>query len=409
MTRRVVVLGSGYGGVAAVQSLEDELADSNTELVWISKEDYHLLLHETHRCIRNPDARESVTIPVSEINSSGTQFVQATVTDIDVDSRTVKFDEHDDIGYDYAVVAVGSRTAFYGIDGLEEHGLTMKSLGDALAINEHLARAAREASRSDPAQIVIGGGGLTGIQVAGEVAAWRNDHGAHADVHLVERSPEIFPGHDNEFQGAIQNHLENHDVELDTGSAMTAVDDEKIAFDERDSMNYDVLVWAGGVTGQDALESADIDKNHNRAYAQGTLETSDDRVFAVGDSALVHQDTDPESDEEPLTEEALWETIADDDLADVPPPTAEAAWEEGGHIGGNVARAIAGEEREHWAYMNKGTAVSIGDKAVVHGVIGIPLDTFSGLGARIIEKGISVRWIESITSWRRAVRSWSNM
>lgn len=409
MTRRIVVLGAGYGGAAAVQSLESELEDPNTELVWVSEEEYHLLLHETHRCIRNPDARGSVTIPISEIKSDETQFVQATVTDLDVDSRTVTLENHDDIEYDYAVVAVGSQTAFYGIDGLEEHGLTMKSLGDALAINEHLTRAAREASRSDPAQIVIGGGGLTGIQVAGEVAAWADEQDASADVHLVERSPELFPGHDHEFQGAIRNHLEGHDVEIDTDSAMATIDEDEIAFDERDPMNYDVLVWAGGVTGQDALENAAIDKNHNRAYASGTLETSDDRVFAVGDSALVHQDTDPESDEEPLTEEALWETIADDDLADVPPPTAEAAWEEGGHIGGNVARAIAGEEREHWAYMNKGTVVSIGDKAVAHNVIGIPLNTFSGLGARIVKKGISARWIESITSWRRAVRSWSDM
>ena len=128
-------------------------------------------------------------------------------------------------------------------------------------------------------------------------------------------------------------------------------------------------------------------------------------MFALGDSALVQQD----KEEGPLTEEAVWETIVDDDLADVPPPTAEAAWEEGEHIGENVARAIAGDEREHWAYMNKGTVVSIGDAAVAHDVIGIPINTFGGTGARIVKKGISARWIESITSVRRAARSWSDM
>src|SRR5699024_7158954 len=158
------------------------------------------------------------------------------------------------------------------------------------------------------------------------------------------------------------------------------------------------LVWAGGVTGRDALETADVEKDHNRLYTDATLETSDDRVFALGDSALVHQDAEGG----PLTEEAIWETIVDDDLADVPPPTAEAAWEEGEHIGENVARAVAGRDREHWAYMNKGTVVSIGDAAVAHDVIGIPINTFSGLGARIVKKAISARWIESITSVQRA-------
>ena len=405
MTDRIVVLGAGYGGCAAVRSLEDELEDTDTELVWISEEDYHLLLHESHRCIRTPDARASVTIPVADIKSADTEFVQATVTGLDTDARTVELADHEDVDYDYVVVGLGSQTAFYGIDGLEEHALTLKSLGDALAINEHLTEAARESSRSDPAQVVIGGGGLTGIQVAGEIAAWADEQDAEMDVHLVERSDQIFPGHDHEFQGAIRNQLEAHDVEIDTGAAMTGVEESEIQFDERDPMDYDVLVWAGGVTGQDALESADVDTDHNRVYTDATFETSDERVFALGDSALVQQD----KEEGPLTEEAVWETIVDDDLADVPPPTAEAAWEEGEHIGENVARAIAGDEREHWAYMNKGTVVSIGDAAVAHDVIGIPINTFGGTGARIVKKGISARWIESITSVGRAARSWSDM
>jgi NADH dehydrogenase len=405
MSQRIVVLGAGYGGCAAVQSLEDELEEMDVELVWISAEEYHLVLHEVHRCIRNPGARQSVTIPVDEIKSSETQFVQATATGIDVDSRTVELDDHADIEYDYAVICFGSQTAFYGIDGLEEHSLTVKSLGDALAINERLTQAAQAASRSDPAQLVIGGGGLTGIQAAGEIGAWCDETDAHADVHLVERSSDVFPGHDHEFQGAIRNKLEGCGVEIDTNAAMTEVSEDTIEFDERDSLDYDVLVWAGGVTGQDALGDADIEKNHNRAYADPTFETSDDRVFAIGDSALVQQDVEGE----PLTQEAIWESIVEAEADDVPPPTAEAAWEEGEHIGENVARTLDDREREHWAYANKGTLVSVGDYAVAHNVIGIPLNTFSGLGARVIKKGISFRWIGKITSWERAARAWSDM
>ena len=405
MTATVAVLGAGYGGCAAVKSLEDELDGTDAEVVWIAAGNHHLVLHESHRCIRDPGARDKITIPIDEIRSPGTRFVRATVTGIDVDDRLVELDGRDDIGYDYAVVCLGSRTAFYAIEGLDEHALTLESLGDALAINERLTGAADTASRSDPAQVVIGGAGLTGIQVAGEVAAWVDEQDAHADVHLVERSGEIFAGHDHEFQGAIRNELEDHDVAIETGAAMTEVDEDAIAFDERDPLAYDVLVRAGGVTGQDALADVAIEKDHNRAYTDETLETSDERVFAVGDSALVHQDTDP--GDEPLTEEAIRDAIADEDLEDVPPPTAEAAWEEGEHIGENVVRAIEGRERKHWAYANKGTLVSIGDRAVAHDVVGIPLNTFGGPGARIIKKAISARWIDNVASWWRAARAWN--
>ncbi|MFC5972484.1 NAD(P)/FAD-dependent oxidoreductase [Halomarina salina] len=402
---RVVVLGAGYGGCAAVQSLEGEREDRDIDIVWVSATDHHLVLHEAHRCLRTPSVAETISIPVEEVKSPATRFVEATVTGLDVDERRVELDDHDDLAYDYAVVGLGSQTAFFGIDGLEDHALTLKSLDDALTITDRLRDAAREATRDDPAQVVVGGGGLTGIQTAGEIAAWREDRDAPVEVHLVERSGEVFPGHDHEFQGAIQNRLEAHDVHVDTGTAVSSVEDDTIRFEERDPFEYDVLVWAGGVTGQAALDDADVDKEHNRLYTGATLETSDDRVFAIGDSALVHQD----ADEGPLTEEAIWDSIADEDLDDVPPPTAEAAWEEGQHIGENVVRAIDGRDRRHWAYMNKGTLVSVGDDAVAHDVVGVPLNTFGGPGARVIKKAISARWIATVGSWRRAARAWPNM
>jgi NADH dehydrogenase len=404
MTNRVVVLGAGYAGCAAVQSLESEL-DADDEVVWVSEEPSHLVLHEVHRCLRNPGARDHITVPVDEIKSAETEFVEATVTGLDVGGRVVELDGADDLTYDYAIVCLGSQTAFFDIDGLREHARTLKSLDDAERIRDDLTTAAREASQDDPAQVVVGGAGLTGIQVAGEVAAWRDERGAALDVRLVEREDELFSGHDHEFQGAIQNKLEAHDVAIETDTRVTSVDAETAHLDGGDDVDYDVLIWAGGVTGQDALSNADLETDHNRAYADATLKTSDERVFAIGDSALMQQD----DENGPLTEEALWESVVNPDTDDVPPPTAEAAWEAGKHVGENVARDIDGRERIHWAYTNKGTLVSVGDAAVAHDVLGIPLNTFSGPAARTIKRAISARWLYTVASWKRAARAWPEM
>ncbi|EJN59459.1 NAD(P)/FAD-dependent oxidoreductase [Halogranum rubrum] len=402
---RVVVLGSGYAGCAAVQSLEAELDESDTEVVWVSKEPYHLVLHEVHRYIRNPGVRDHITVPVEEVKSDETTFVHAAVTGLDVEDRTVELDGAENLDYDYAVVCLGSQTAFFDVDGLREYGHTVKSLDDARRIREELRVAAREGTSDDPAQVVVGGAGLTGIQVAGEIAAWRDERDAPVDVHLLDEEDEIFAGHDHEFQGAIRNQLEAHDVDIETETAISSVDEETVHLDGADDRSYDVLVWAGGVTGQDALSDADVEKDHNRAYADATLKTSDERVFAIGDAALMHQD----DENGPLTEGALWETVVNPDTDDVPPPTAEAAWEAGKHLGENVARDAEGRELAHWVYTNKGTLVSIGDAAVAHEVLGIPINTFGGPAARNIKRAISARWLGTVSSWRRAARAWPEM
>ncbi|WP_423747409.1 FAD-dependent oxidoreductase (plasmid) [Haladaptatus sp. SPP-AMP-3] len=404
MVTKITVLGSGYAGVAAVQSLEDEL-EEDTDIVWVSETNHHLVLHEVHRCIRDPAVREKVVIPVDDLKSAETEFVQGTVTGLDVDDRTVHVDGEESIDYDYCVVCLGSQTAFYGIDGLAEHALTLKNLGDALTIHQQVEAAAEDASDDDPAQVVVGGAGLTGIQTAGEVAAFRDERDVPVEIRLIEMEDEIFPGHDHEFQGAIRNKLERMDIDTTTGATVSEVDDETIRFEDEDLLRYDVFVWAGGVRGDDALADVDIDTEHDRAYANSTFKTSDDRVLAIGDAALVEQDAEGG----PLSEQDAWEAVVNPDTDDVPPPTAEAAMEEGEHVGENVARMIDDREPVHWSYINKGTLVSVGDEAVAHDILGIPLNTFSGPGARVLKKSISARWIGESSSWLAAAKAWPDM
>jgi NADH dehydrogenase len=166
-----------------------------------------------------------------------------------------------------------------------------------------------------------------------------------------------------------------------------------------------VLIWAGGVSGQNVLESADLPKDHNRIYTGATLETETDRVFALGDGALMGQD----EEESPLSEQAIWEAIVRPEVGNQAPPTAEAAMEAGEIVGQNVARKLRGEELIHWTYTDKGTLVSVGDDAVAHGVLGVPVNTFSGPAARTLKRAISARWFAKISGPRRVARSWSDM
>jgi NADH dehydrogenase len=380
MTDRVVVLGAGYAGAGAVTALEDLLTDA--DITWVSEHDHHLVLHEVHRVIRNPDAEEAITIPVEDIKSRDTTFVQGRVDGVDTENRIVELADDSEIDYDYLLVALGSSTAFYGIPGLEEHAYTLKGLDDARSIHNAVQDATADATPAEPAQVVIGGGGISGIQIAGEVAEYRDSHNAPIEITLVEALEEIMPGRDADLQRRVRRRLDASGIRILTDDPVTEATDEAVRFDERDPIEHDVLVWAGGITGRDALEESSVDANHNRVMTDATFRTSDERVFAVGDSASIEVD------------------------GTSVPPTAQAAWDAADIAAANVARVIQGRPLRTWSYKNKGTVLSVGEEAIAHDVMYSPIETFESLPARVLKKAIGVRWIASVTSLRRALSAW---
>jgi NADH dehydrogenase len=389
MATNVTVLGAGYAGAGAVTELQDR-AGADVSITWIADVDHHLVLHESHRVIRDPAVRDHITIPIEEIAARDTEFVQGEVVDVDTTDRTIELADGDTHDYDYCLVALGSRTAFFGIQGLAEHAHTLKSLDDALAIHDAIEAAAADATRSDPADVLVGGAGLSGIQAAAEIATYRDEHRAPLDVHLVEGLDSIFPGNDPEVQGALRKRIEALDINVLTGEFIGEVDEDAVYLGENAEMPYDVLVWTGGITGRDALENAAVDKEHNRLQTAQDFQTTDDRVFAIGDAALVDQPGE-----------------------DPAPPTAQAAWEAADVAATNVLRAIEDRPLETWTHEDKGTVISVGDKAVAHDVnafgISAPVTTFGGYPAKFLKKAIAARWISDVGGLKRALAAWSHL
>ncbi|EMA29574.1 NADH dehydrogenase [Haloarcula japonica DSM 6131] len=380
-------------------------------------------MHESHRCIRDPSVQENIAIPVHEIKQPSTEFIQDEVVGIDTDAQEVNLADSDTVEYDYLLVGLGSQTAFFGIEGLEEYALTLKSLDDALDIHDKVQQAAREASTNDPAQVVIGGAGLSGIQTAGEVAEFRDEHNAPIDIHLVEGLDQVLPNSDPELQGALRKRLEAADVNIKCGEFIGEVDEETVYIGDEDELalrkrleaadvnikcgefigevdeetvyigdedelDYDVLVWTGGITGRDCMQDVALDKDerNHRVHAEGNFRTDDERVFAIGDSALIDQPGDQPA-----------------------PPTAQAAWQAAEVAGENLARAARGQPLKTWTHKDKGTVVSVGEKAVAHDVMNMPIETFGGMPAKLLKKAIAARWINDVTGVGRAAKAWPDM
>ncbi len=386
----VAVLGSGYAGAKAAQRLDRERSriPGDVDLVWVSDHDYHLVLHEAHRVIRDPEVADDITVPVAEI-APGARFVEGRVESVDVGEHTVSVAGGPDVEYDYVLVALGSETAFYGIPGVEENGLTLKNLDDAMAIHEAVAGAARAATTDDPARVVVGGAGLSGIQTAGEVAEYRDHHDLPIDVRLVEALDDVMPGHGDGIQRALRRRLEDAAVTVTTGDPITQATEDEIQFDESDPLPYDVFVWTGGITGCDALEHIDVerDERSHRVLTDVTFQTSNDRVFALGDAAVVEG--------------------ADGD--NPAPPTAQAAWQAAGVAAENLLRTVEDRPLERWTFEDKGTLISVGERAVAHDVMYFPVRTFGSLPAKFLKKFVAARWIADMGGWRQAIGAWGSL
>ena len=191
------------------------------------------------------------------------------------------------------------------------------------------------------------------------------------------------------MQSKLRTLLEDRDVEIHTGEFVSAVDADTVYVGEDAELPYDVLVWTGGITGREAAERVDVeaDERSHRLEAAADFRTSDDRIFAVGDAALVEQaDTDRPA-----------------------PPTAQAAWQAAEVAGGNVARAIRGQSLREWEYDDKGTLISVGDDAVAHGVTGVPVDTFGGYAAKALKKTVAARWIRTVNGFADAAKAFPDM
>lgn len=377
----VLVLGAGYAGLLVTKKLERRLPPEATlELVDDTGE--HLVQHELHRAVRNPSYVDNITVPLTELTDRA-NVREARVTDLDRANRTVSLADGETLAYDYCVVALGAETAYYGIPGVEEHATPLKRLEHAATIRRRFEGVIDQYGHGDPASatesergtVVIGGAGLSGIQVAGEMAAMarERDAGADIDVVLLEQMDTVAPNFPENFQRAVRTALEQHGVDVRTGRTVTAADGEEITLERGGTVEYDQFVWTGGIRGGEALDG-------DRPTVRGDLRL-DSRTFALGDAARII-----DADGEPV------------------PASAAAAVRATETAARNVVASIeAGDDGfvklTQWNWESPGWLVSVGDDAVAQ----IGPEVFDGQVANAIKSAVGVTYLAEHGSLRRAL------
>ena len=378
MSTHVVVVGAGYAGTGLVQALE---GDPHLDLTWISDRARHVVKHEVHRIIRSPTLANGLAIPISRIRSPETSFREERVVAVNRDRQTIDFADGGSLSFDYLALTVGANTAYYGIPGLNEHAYTVTGIEDTLALRE----ATMNRVGSGPIRIIIGGGGLSGVQVAGELHDLAQESDFAVTISIVEALDDILPNASNSLQARVTASLERRDISTLTRAPIVEASTDRVITGDEDELPADIIVWTGGITGGDITIESALEHARNRISADEMLRTSDPRIFALGDAAIIQQHGVPA------------------------PPTAQAAWQAAPIAAANIKAAVTGKPLTPWEYESKGTLVSIGDVAVAHGIPGVPRETFDSFPAAFLKKAVAARWIASVDSWRHAASLWSDL
>ncbi|MCL6442405.1 MAG: NAD(P)/FAD-dependent oxidoreductase [Alicyclobacillus sp.] len=384
MTKQILVLGAGYGGLLSAISARKHLSAEEAEITLVNRHSSHQIITELHRLAAGNISEQAVALPLQKLlRNQEIKLQVGTVTAIDPNDKSVSLADGRKLRYDLLVIALGSETAFFGIPGLQEHSFVLKSVEDANRLRDHVEQRIKEYKKSGnkaDATFVVGGGGLTGIELVGEFADMLPElctkYGvSFEDITLlcVEAMPTILPGFATDLVERARTSLEARGVQFLTGVPITEMEPTVVHLKDGRVIETKTLVWTGGVAGNSVVANCGIEVNRGRATVTPYLQsTSHSDIFLAGDSAVV---MGPEG--RPY------------------PPTAQLSWQMGETVGYNLAVAIKGGTMKEFQPVFSGTLASLGRKDAI-GTIGGNKIPLKGTPAALMKEASNIRYLAHI-------------
>jgi NADH:ubiquinone reductase (H+-translocating) len=346
---RVIVVGAGFAGLAAVR----ELDRAGARVLLIDKNVYSTfqpLLYQVATGGLNPG---DVAYPARAFaGKRAARFRPGELDRVDAAGRQITLTDGAVLGYDYLILATGVSAAYYGITGAAGHTLGLYTRRDAIALRDHIMARLERLDIEGPGRTVnftVVGGGATGVELAGALAELKDALGASfpevdkADVHirLVEMAPALLAPFDASLQSYAHDQLRRRGVEVLLSTKISEIGEDRVLLENGTELPSDVTVWAAGVTAPDAVARWGLPQGRGGRIMVGPdlRVTGQDRIFAAGDVALI--------EDQPL------------------PQLAAPAIQMGRHAGVEIKAALTGRPAGAFRYHDKGIMATIGRRSAV--------------------------------------------
>ena len=313
--KKIVILGAGFGGLKAVRILSKKIRDLNLEgkyeVILIDRNNYHTYyptLYEiatTSKNLANQlDLKKIVTIPLTDIfENNPITLIQDKIAELDLIDGDIHSENGEKYGFDYLVLALGTEVNYFDISGLRENSLSLKSFLDAIQIRNSIWNLIEGAPKEKQVNIVIGGAGSTGVELAGELKSWlcqlseEKTTLCKINLRLVQATPTILPGFHHQIIEKVTKRLNSIGVEILTGEGVTKVSKNAISLSSGRQLPYNILIWTGGVKTSSLMGTLPL-KKEPRGRTEVTRamfclpQTPDlklyGKIYAIGDSVCVY-------------------------------------------------------------------------------------------------------------------------
>ncbi|MGM0533110.1 MAG: NAD(P)/FAD-dependent oxidoreductase [Campylobacterota bacterium] len=367
---RVVIVGGGYGGLKAVA----RLADKEVDIVLIDQNGYHYLQTEAYDFIGNNCSIADMSIDLQAYCKGvgdNVAFVFDQVVGYEHETNRV-VTKNDSFGYDYLIIATGAQTNFPGfIPGLKENSNGVKTLIRALEFKQRFEKTVYEYITKEDCSvkefnIVVGGAGLSGVEIAAQMAYILRQYLSligmgceRFSITLIDAAPSILPEMDTRVIEDTGRRLKKLGIEVKTDSFIQSVDQNSLQLKSGETIEFDFMIFTGGIRAM----SFEDGKEKNR-FGQYEVDEyfrigGSRNVFAIGDVAHIR-----------------------DENGDVS-PTAQSAEQAGLFCAGNILRSIRGRKMKKRVPRIYGYFIALGGKYAVGTLFG-----------RVVIKGYSAHLLK---------------
>ena len=395
--KNILVIGAGYGGLTAALRLERILKKhSFFKIHLIDKNPFHTIKTQLHEAAVR---RAEVSIPLYKIlKNRNIQFHLGEVKNIDIQNKTVQINDKS-LNYQFLIIAIGSKVNYYNIPGMAEHSFALQTLYDADKIYEHISNVcALSASEKDEniikenLRFVIGGGGLSGVEFAGELAdhtsrciANFNIEKSNLEIIVIEAASRLVPFMDEEFSEKIKKRLVEKEIKVLLNSKIIKRTEDEVFLEDGTVIKTKNFIWTGGIRVSDLLKRGGLKSGPaGRVIVNEHLQAEGNKyVYAIGDSANAIN---------PVTGKPV-------------PAAAQFALQQGRLAAENIYAEVTGKSKKEYFPKVLGEVVSLG-KHLAIGWLALPIFrkiTFVGFLGRLLKTAIREKHIILL---RKESRNW---
>uniref|UniRef100_A0AB33J2N2 NADH:ubiquinone reductase (non-electrogenic) n=1 Tax=Prevotella sp. GTC17254 TaxID=3236794 RepID=A0AB33J2N2_9BACT len=368
--KRVVIVGGGFGGL----KLANKLKGTDYQVILIDKNNYHQfppLIYQVASAGMEPS---SISFPFRKNfqNRKNLYFRMAELRAIYPDKKIIQT-SIGKVEYDYLVLSAGATTNFFGNENVEREAVPMKTVSEAMGLQnailsniERSITCATKLEQQELLNVVIVGGGASGVEVAGVLSEMKSTILPHdypdldaslMNIYLIEAGNRLLSAFSKESSAEVEKYLRNMGVNVLLNKMVTDYKDHKVMLADGSSISTRTFIWVSGVKGQPVgnLGNEFLGRGSRIKVNEFNQVEGLDGVFSIGDQCIMS---------------------GDEAYPNGHPQLAQVAIQQGVNLGKNLRRLEKGKEMKPFHYKNLGSMATVGRNKAVAEFASIRLSGF---------------------------------